>query len=141
MALIPGGSSIIAGDTVYGEGIADQFRYQSGKARVFIPRGFIVLKPLLESFHSKQSEIRIAISRDQHDVVKTLDKELVIIFENMLKYDPRSQAELVTLCRFLLEQVQDYEERSPNKQRIIDRVIHLLETGIQPADDPHRTAM
>ncbi len=78
-----------------------------------------------------QLALKSAIDCNQPDIVDTIDKELVVIFDKILRYMPKSQSEAVQLCRFLVDQINGYDEDSKIRKRISDKIITLVQYAYQ----------
>ena len=88
--------------------------------------GDYMISQLISKHRQLSSEIDKAIQNDEEDRVKSLDDELMSIWERILNLDPNNDEEKHLLADFLLTNLIEIAEPGEFAETIRKRILSLL---------------
>lgn len=89
------------------------------------------LELLIERYDAAKVQLDAAIEYEDYDAVRKLDKSLVSAFNRVFHHEPRSRSELLVLCEFLLGHVQSLDGNSMLSQKIVSRIMELVDLNVR----------
>lgn len=88
------------------------------------------LELLIERYEAVKVQLDAAMEYEDYDAVQKLDKALVSAFNRVFLHEPQSKSELLGLCEFLLNQVQSLDGKSALKQKMVTRILELIDLNV-----------